>query len=362
MKPPDFSDWLEFEPYGFNSKQKSFSLTESLVKLNDWHFKQCPEYKKILNALGFRQKKIQSIEDLPYIPVRLFKEFDLLSVDRESIFKTMMSSGTSGQSVSKIYLDRATASIQTKILSRIIASVIGRKRLPMLIIDSPNIVKDRSAFSARGAGILGFSMFGLDVTYALNESMELDLRAIESFLARHPNSPLLIFGFTFMIWNYFVKPLQTASLKLPLSTAIILHGGGWKKLQADSVDNMFFKSTLNNLVGVNQVVNYYGMVEQTGALFIECEFGHLHCPIYADIIIRSAIDFSIVKHGEEGIIQVISILPLSYPGHSLLTEDIGTVLGEDDCPCSRLGKYFHVKGRIPQAEVRGCSDTHEIHL
>ena len=63
--------------------------------------------------------------------------------------------------------------------------------------------------------------------------------------------------------------------------------------------------------------------------------------------------------GEQGIVQVLSPLPGSYPGHSLLTEDTGVLLGEDDCPCGRLGKYFSIIGRIPRAEIRGCSDTYE---
>jgi hypothetical protein len=33
------------------------------------------------------------------------------------------------------------------------------------------------------------------------------------------------------------------------------------------------------------------------------------------------------------------------------------LLGEDDCPCGRHGRYFQVSGRQQGAEVRGCSDT-----
>jgi len=55
---------------------------------------------------------------------------------------------------------------------------------------------------------------------------------------------------------------------------------------------------------------------------------------------------------------VVSVLPFSYPGHSLLTEDEGTLLGEDDCTCGRLGKYFRIVGRLKNAEIRGCSDTY----
>ena len=64
------------------------------------------------------------------------------------------------------------------------------------------------------------------------------------------------------------------------------------------------------------------------------------------------------KIGEKGIIQVVSTIPESYPGHSLLTEDEGVIEGIDDCPCERKGKYFRIAGRIKDAELRGCSDTY----
>jgi phenylacetate-coenzyme A ligase PaaK-like adenylate-forming protein len=361
MNAPDFTKWLEYDPYGFNARQKSAALIEALSQLTQWHASQCSKYRGILNALGAYGTLNRELSDIPFIPVRLFKEFELRSVAREEIFKTMMSSGTNGQQVSRIYLDRETASMQTKVLSRVMGHILGKKRVPMLIIDSPGVLKDRLAFSARGAGILGFSMFGQDVTYALDESMALDVAAIQAFLARHPEGPIFLFGFTFMIWQYFVLPLLKGGFQLPLERGILLHGGGWKKLQNEAVDNNQFKQALHEVVGLTQVINYYGMVEQTGSLYMECEQGHLHTPVFSDVIVRRVDDFEPAAHGEEGVIEVLSMLPRSYPGHALLTEDRGTILGEDDCPCGRLGKYFHVHGRLAQAEVRGCSDTHETH-
>ena len=353
MSAPDLLNWLDYEPYGFNSEQKTVELTKALKQLTAWHASQCPEYRNILDSLWVDSLNIQKLEEVPFIPVRLFKDFELLSIKRENVFKTMTSSGTSGQQVSKIYLDRETASLQTKVLSRLIGHILGKKRVPMLIIDSPGVLKKRQSFSARGAGILGFSMFGKDVTYALDESMALDVKAVEEFMARHPDSPIFIFGFTFMIWQYFVLPLRDQKIRLPLERAVLLHGGGWKKLQDNAVDNRTFRAALNSVADIDHIVNYYGMVEQTGSLYMECEYGQLHAPIYADVIVRRLSDFEVANLGEEGILQVLSMLPLSYPGHSLLTEDIGVLLGEDDCSCGRLGKYFHVHGRLSKAEVRG---------
>ena len=100
------------------------------------------------------------------------------------------------------------------------------------------------------------------------------------------------------------------------------------------------------------------MVEQTGCIYVECEYGHLHASVFSDVVMRRPQDFSVCDIGEAGIVQVLSTLPYSYPGHSLLTEDEGIILGEDDCPCGRKGKYFKILGRLKDAEIRGCSDTY----
>ena len=102
------------------------------------------------------------------------------------------------------------------------------------------------------------------------------------------------------------------------------------------------------------------MVEQTGSIFMECKAGYLHTHVYSDLIIRKHDGFQVAQFGEEGLIEVLSMLPKSYPGHAILTEDIGVIFGEDDCECGLPGKYFQIKGRVPQAELRGCSDTHEV--
>lgn len=359
MNLPDFSGWLDSEPFSMGAADKSKQLTGALAALTRWHALRCPEYARVLDVLGFGQRAYHRIEDIPFIPVRLFKEFELLSIGRDQVFKTMTSSGTTGQQVSRIYLDRETAAFQTKVLTRLMGHALGKKRLPMLIIDSPGVLSNRLAFSARGAGILGFSMFGLDVTYALDDQMALNLAAIESFLERHAGQSIFLFGFTYMIWQHFVLPLRQRQIQLAIPEGVLLHGGGWKKLQDQAVDNFAFRASLHEVAQIQRVLNYYGMVEQTGSIYLECEEGRLHAPIYSDVIVRNPIDFSPAAVGEEGVMEVVSMVPRSYPGHALLTEDVGTVLGEDTCPCGRLGKYFKVSGRLAQAEVRGCSDTYE---
>ena len=57
-------------------------------------------------------------------------------------------------------------------------------------------------------------------------------------------------------------------------------------------------------------------------------------------------------------IQTMSLLPTCYPGHNILTEDMGKMISKDGCKCGRKGKFFEIIGRIPKTEVRGCSDVY----
>jgi len=345
----------QIQPFSLNKNEKDQIFFNALKNLHEFHLSSCSDYKKITTV--FSKNKISKIEHFPFLPVRLFKYFELISVDRASIKKIMTSSGTSGTIPSKIFLDADTALRQTKVLTKILNSYIGNKRLPMLIIDSRSVLKNRNNFSARGAGILGFSIFGSDVHYALDEDMNIDIPAVIDFIKKYDGQKILVFGFTFIIWEYFINKLKRENIKLNLKNSILIHGGGWKKLIDNAVDNETFKKNIFEWSGINRVYNYYGLVEQTGSIYMECESGFLHASIYSDIIIRNHKDFSVCKLGEEGIIQLISLLPISYPGHSILTEDLGVLIGIDDCNCGRKGKYFKINGRIKNAEVRGCSDT-----
>lgn len=355
-----FEEILQIDPFSLCKAEKDKLLTERLVDLTEIHKMKCPEYAKMLDAVGYSKQKITSYTDLPYLPVRLFKELDLKSIPQEDIVKTMTSSGTTGQRVSKIYLDKTTSSNQQKAMVKIVNEFTGSSRMPMIILDCPSVVKDRTKFSARGAGILGFSIFGAKKIYALDDNMKLDVDALREFLDKYQGQTVFMFGFTFMIWQYFYKELirlKGEGISFDLSNGVLIHGGGWKKLISEAVSPEEFHQRLRDVCGLDRIHDYYGMVEQTGCIYMQCECGHLHASIFSDVIARNPKDFSVCDYGEPGILQVVSTIPESYPGHSLLTEDEGVILGEDDCPCGRKGKYFKVNGRIAKAEIRGCSDT-----
>lgn len=338
--------------YGVNQATKEDILLPQLSELTKFHIENCKEYAGFLRATGWQSAS--KLEDLPYLPVRIFKEMELKSIPEDEVFRTLTSSGTTGENLSHIYLDKEAAKIQSELLVKTLSQVIGKSRLPMLIVDSKAVAAG-SSFSARGAGVLGMMNLGRKHCFALNDEMELDKDSVEEFLKINGTSPFLIFGFTYMVWTYFAN-LQ-ASIEMDLSKGILIHSGGWKKLVDTGVSHEEFRKQLIARFGLSNVFNFYGMVEQIGTVFVESDQGDgsLTCPTFADVIIRDPISLKPVPDGEVGLIQTISTLPVSYPGHSILTEDLGFIDGVDDQ--SRLGKRFRVIGRLAKAEIRGCSDT-----
>ncbi|MEV4703766.1 acyl-protein synthetase [Actinoplanes sp. NPDC049316] len=327
-------------------------LHKELSELTEHHRERCAEYDRILSASGFTSAA--TVAELPWLPVRLFKTLTLKSIPDDEVFKVLTSSGTTGD-VSRIHLDKAAAATQTRQLGATLQTVLGGKRLPMILADSRGILKDRRSFSARGAGVLGMATFGRDHAWALDADGNPDLAALTSFLEQHGGEPFLIFGFTYLVWLHLYEVARAHGLDL--SNGILIHSGGWKKLVDQAVSPAEFRRRLREDTGLSRMHNFYGMVEQIGTIFLEGPSGgSLYCPDFADVIIRNPQTWEEQPVGEPGLIEVVSTLPTSYPGHVLLTEDLGVLDGVDDGDWP--GKRFSVLGRLPRAEARGCSDTY----
>ena len=55
---------------------------------------------------------------MPFLPVNLFKKNNLMSINKNDVAKTLFSSGTSGNSTSKIFLDKENTKNQIIVLKK----------------------------------------------------------------------------------------------------------------------------------------------------------------------------------------------------------------------------------------------------
>ncbi|MDD3182840.1 MAG: acyl-protein synthetase [Alphaproteobacteria bacterium] len=341
--------------FGLHQQAKDQTLFESLRNLTEHHKERCPAYRKIIDVAFPDHSKARSLNELPFLPVSLFKNRSLRSVATEDVRVTIKSSGTTGARKSQVQLDRETTQLSSQTLAAILRELVGEKRLPLLIVDTPHSLDPSMDMGARAAAILGLMPFGFDHTFILNDDLSMNETTLRGFLAKHGGSPFLVYGFTFLIWQTLIPTAQTRPIDL--SNGTLLHSGGWKALADQAIDNERFKETLRATTQLKRSINYYGMAEMPGVVFAENTNGLLYPPSFADVIIRDPLTFEALPNGKVGLVQVFSPVPQSFPGHALLTEDLGVIEETDNGPQGWQGKALRIQGRVPKAELRGCSDV-----
>jgi hypothetical protein len=351
------------EQFTLTQAEKDGMLLEILKPLCAEVAAACPAYGRFLVRLGQPIIDWQRVADVPPLPVTMFKKFALSAVPEEQVVRELHSSSTTGQSPSRIFIDKTTAFRQARALVSILKDAIGGARRPYLVLDAPESVGDGDTLTARGAAIRGIGNFASTTTFAMRQggdgAIDPDWDAVAAFFEEHGDGPVLIFGFTFIVWSRFVLEAEARGLNFRASEAQLLHSGGWKKLTADAVTKDEFNARTGAVLGMPPAgsLDFYGMVEQVGTVFVDCAAGNKHAPAFADVVIRRPHTLEPVAPGEVGIIEVVSVLPTSYPGQALITEDQGELGGVDDCPCGRKGQYFRFTSRVERVEVRGCGDT-----
>ena len=342
--------------YSLDASSKLLFFKKNLNFLTTFHYKRSSIYKNYLNGLNYEHNISKNLSEIPFLPARLFKEFDFLSIKKNQIFKTLLSSGTTSNGLSKIYIDKNNALNQIKVLQKIFNNLIGSSRLPMLVVDKQNINLNRNSFNASAAAISGFSIFAKEIAYLLDQENNINYEVLNNFLKKHYKKRFLIFGFTSNIFLNLIKKIDKNKVYIKnFSNAFLIHGGGWKKIEEEKINRNEFNKRLNIKFGIKNVKNYYGLVEQIGSIFFECNCGYFIASNYSDIIIRDE-NLNICKDGERGLVQLLSLLPTSYPGHSILTEDIGEIVKDSKCKCYGHGTRFLIHGRLKNAELRGCSN------
>jgi hypothetical protein len=312
--------------------------------------------------LGKRVSDVESLADVVPLPVAMFKEFDLRTCDERSVVRILKSSATTTGVPSKIYLDKPTAFRQTRGMISTLKGFIGKDRRPLLVTDSEEVnAPGAEAISARGAAIRGVSNFAKRSYYVLDSKDKLDLNdaKMDAFCRENKGEEILVYGFTYIIWTRFVEEMERRGKKLDFPNAIVLHSGGWKKLKEKRVEKVEFNRRVASVLGTTpeKVIDFYGLVEQVGVIFPDCEKGWKHVPDFAEVMVRDPLTLRENRDGRPGLIEIMSILPSSYPAEAILTEDLGRIAGIDDCPCGRKGKYFEFLARVEKAELRGCGDT-----
>jgi hypothetical protein len=353
---------LNLPPYGLAPEAKGAALLGAVREAILHHNAHCQPYARWLQQQGFDPARtFKCLADVPFLPVGIFKRMFLSSVPDAQVVRVLASSGTLGQTPSRIPLDQITRNRQMKALGAILSHRLGAERRPFLILDAP---PDRSAaddreLSARVAGMRGYLMAATEQEYALTrdgDRVVLDRDKVRGTIARWTSASksFCLLGYTYLLYEHVVRPLVESGeqIELPPSTFVV-HFGGWKKLQRQVVSKALLNEQAGAVFGLpsEAIVDIYGFTEQLGVIYPDDAGGVKRVPTYAEVLVRDPRTLAVVPDGETGLLEFVCPLPHSYPGVAVLLDDMGRIVSREP------STGFEIVGRAEKAEPRGCGDT-----
>ena len=356
------SKMLKKAPYELNKKERDESLLNICRSQIKFHIKNCDPYKEWYLKNNFKiPDKISDLNEVPFIPSSVFKHLNLKSSNKKS--KKISSSGTTSQLKSNVYIDSKTSLNQTSALSKILSSHIGKSRIPFFIIDlEPSKINQNNEMSARYAGMSGYLIAAKKRFYMLKEingDMVVCKESLKALESATKEGPVVVIGYTYMLWQFINKYKGlNQNIKLHKDSKII-HFGGWKKLSSEKIKKELLNQNISKYFNteVNNILDIYGFTEQLGTIYVSKGDGGCGITDYSHVIVRDTNSLKEVKDGKYGFLQFISCLPESYPGFSILNDDIGCISHREITNEGREIIHFEVAERLKEAEARGCGDT-----
>lgn len=333
------------------------ALKEELI----FHYENNALYKAFCDRKNFSPYDDFDLQDIPPVAVSVFKNLggSLSSVPTDDIKLRLQSSATSGVP-STVVVDKVTSKRQSKAMVKVIQTFIGKHALPFLVMD----IDPRAGYShllgARFAAVSGYLKFSSKTGYFLKSTPEsvsyFDVDGMKNFLEELGDTPVVLFGFTYLLYAHVLKEIDQSRIKLRLPKGSkILHIGGWKKLESEKISKDLFNRGLSERFGVDEsdIIDVYGFTEQMGLNYPDCTDGWKRTPSFSRVLVRDPVTHAVLPAGQEGVLEFITPIPHSYPGNAVLTDDLGVVCdGAEGLP----GTRFKVTGRMKKAEVRGCGD------
>lgn len=331
-----------------------------------FHAQNCPEYRAILENLGFDINTLNSIEDLskiPPLPTSYLKNNSLLSKPYNRLSIKTTSSGTGGKkTLSGFDVSSGLCGLLMVLKVFRFHKLLSLRRTNYIILgyqpDKANQTAMAKALKAitllAPAKKIEYALVFKTGEYQINTEGLVD--AIKIFALQ--NHPVRIIGFPAYLKMFFDELRErNIKMKLPKNSKIIV-GGGWKALFSEEISQDELISLANNTLGIpkENFKDHFSTAEHP-INYISCANNHFHIPIFSRVIIRDVRTLQVVPFGVPGLLNLITPLLSSVPFGSILTDDIAVLKDGNDCGCGITAPYFELIGRVGLASVKTCTQA-----
>ena len=315
----------------FRISNKS-EFDEITLEVFNHQAKMCPPYSEYINLIGIEPDKICDPEQIPFLPISIFKSREVVSGDNP-IEKVFTSSSTTGMIPAKHYV--TDLSIYEESFNRAFRMFLGEPShytilalLPSyleregssLVYMTDRLIKDSGKISS------GFYLYNFSELY----DTLCKLKALKS--------KTILLGVSFALLDF------AGRFQLDFPELTVVETGGMKG-RGKELSREELHKAIKNGFGVEKVWSEYGMAELMSQAWSNGN-GQFKTSPWMDIHIRDLSNpFKRVGEGVKGGINIIDLANLNSCSF-IETEDIGM---------KEAGNMFYVLGRIQNSELRGCN-------
>lgn len=292
----------------------------------------CQVYQTYLSYLNIDIKQINTLEEIPFLPIEFFKTHEVISNKNkaEIIFS---SSGTTGITTSRHLVTDVSwyqksfrqgfelfySDIKNYAFLALLPSYLERAGSSLIYMVEDLIAGSQNPDS-------GFYLYNDEELYQKLKQLQ------------QQKQPTILIGVTFALLDFIEKH------QLNFPELIIMETGGMKGRRKEMIREELHE-TLCNGFGVPAIHSEYGMTELMSQAYSLGE-GLFHCVPWMKVLIRDTNDpFTLLPNGKTGGINVIDLANVNSCSF-IATQDLGKI---------HENKMFEVLGRFDFSDIRGCN-------
>ncbi|MBW8361106.1 MAG: acyl transferase [Kaistella sp.] len=311
-------------------------------------------YRKFVDYLNIDPDTIQEMEKIPFLPIEMFKNHQILDKTAKTDLY-FQSSGTTKMNLSKHWI--ADEKLYQESIFESFGQFIGKPEDYIFLGLLPSYLEKQNSSLIYMVDFLMRKSGKPENGYFLYNHAE--LLALLNKLSSE-NKKVILFGVSFALLDFldFFQSEDAKTFQLS-SDLTIIETGGMKGRKEEMTKDELLK-ILQKGFGTDRIYSEYSMTELLSQAYSLGE-NIYQSPKWMRILVRNTEDpFSYVEDGRTGAINIIDLANI-HSCSFIATQDLGKILPDSEISrASRnesvfLEKKFQVLGRIDHSDIRGCS-------
>jgi len=320
----------EFEHKIFLESGSSFD--EQALELFRFQYQHNQVYRMYVDTLHTDIAGIKLVENIPFLPIGLFKTQKVCTGDFEPelVFE---SSGTTQTINSRHFVK--DASLYTQSFNKAFQLFYGPARDWCILALLPAYLERQNSSLVMMAEKLikksahpqsGFYLYDHEKLAGTIQKLEAE------------GQKTILIGVTFALLDF------AEHFPMPLQHTVIMETGGMKGRKEEMIREQVH-ALLKKAFDVEMIHSEYGMTELLSQAYSKGS-GIFHCPPWMKVLIREEDDpFAVKKDAGTGVLNIIDLANI-YSCAFIATDDAARLYADGS---------FEVLGRVDNSDVRGCS-------